>query len=134
MSDTIANFLIGVKNAALVGKKEVIVPHSKVKENLAKILINEGFLSKAEVDKNGGKKNLKVFLKDKGSRIRKIEINRFSKPGRRVYIQARRIGLIRGKGVVIVSTPQGLLTAKEARKKNLGGELICKVSENVANR
>lgn len=128
INDPIADFLTRLKNAALAGLKTVVVPHSKIKENLAKILKNEGFLKKAEVSGKGLEKKLILDLTKEKNKVALIEVKRISKLGRRVYVKAKDIAkLQKGLGIIILSTPLGLLTGKEARKKNQGGEVICKI-------
>jgi len=131
MNDPIGDFLIRIKNAAMAGKTAFVVPYSKLKEELAKILIAEQFLSKSEVITENEKKNLSVSLFLKDNKVTRIEAKRISKPGRKVYIKAKDIRKLRGLETTIVSTSQGLMTAKNALKKNLGGELICKIIKNV---
>lgn len=131
MNDPIGDFLIRIKNAAMAGRTAFVVPYSKIKEELAKILIAEKFLSKTEVVSENKKKNLSVSLFLTDNKVTRIDAKRISKPGRKVYIKAKDIRKIRGLETTIVSTPQGLMTAKNALKKNVGGELICKLIKNV---
>lgn len=128
ISDPIADLLIRIKNASMAGSKNVSVPYSKLKENLAKILQVEGYLKKVAVSGEGVQKELVLTLAEEGSKPRPIEVKRISKPGGRVYVQAKEIKLWRrGLGTVIISTPKGLMTGKQALQKKLGGEIICKV-------
>lgn len=129
MTDPIADFIIRIKNAALAGNKSIIAPYSKVKESLAGILQKEGWLTKVEVAEKDGKKDLVLSIAEvKEGGVRPIEVKRISKPGRRVYIKAKDIRKAsRGLGTVIISTPQGLMTDKDAIAKNVGGEVICRV-------
>lgn len=126
--DPIADFLIRIKNAALAKRGIVLVPYSKLKENIALVLQKSGFLSKVEVKENAGKKQLILSLVEEDGKLRLVEVKRISKPGRRVYVKAADVKTyMRGLGTVIISTPAGVLTGREALKKNLGGEVICKV-------
>lgn len=127
ISDPIADFLIRIKNISLAGGKSLSVPYSKAKEELAKILVEEGYLSKIEVTGKGVEKKLVVALaENRQSKI--VEVKRISKPGRRVYLKAKGIkGFKKGLGTLILSTPKGLMTAEKALAANLGGEAICKV-------
>lgn len=128
ISDPIADLLIRIKNASMAGNKSVSVPYSGVKENLAKILQTEGYLKKVAVTGKGAKKELVLNLSEEKGKPRPFEVKRISKPGRRVYVKAREISTFRrGLGIIVVSTPQGLMTGKEALAKKLGGELVCKV-------
>lgn len=128
MNDPIADLLIRIKNAALSGHKTVVAPYSKVKESLVNVLKKEGFLERIEVSEDEKKKQLTLTLvEQKGKRVL-IEVKRISKPGRRVYVKAKDIRVLkRGLGIVIISSPAGLITADEALKKNLGGEVVCKI-------
>jgi len=126
MTDPIADMLTRIRNAAAIRKPEVVLPLSRVKFEIAKILEKEGYL--AGVEKTESKDGLTLKLKygPDGSAIR--DIRRVSKPGRRVY--APKTGLPRvlnDIGVAIVSTSAGLMTNKEARKRGLGGEIVCEV-------
>lgn len=129
MNDSIADFLIRIKNACLAKKRKVSAPYSKFKEELAKILKTERFLEKIEVEGDQSKKQLILTLPEKEGKVSLLEVERISKSGRRVYIKSKNIrSFSRGLGIVIISTPSGLMTAKEAVKKNLGGEIICKIT------
>jgi len=125
--DNIADFLIRIKNASLSQKETLVCPFSKFNEGLAKILKEEGFIDKVEVLGEGKDKRLSITLHSDKNKVREVEVKRISKPGRRVYIKAKSIKTLRGLGVTIVSTPQGLMTAKNAIKKSLGGEVVCKI-------
>lgn len=129
INDPIADFLIRIKNAALAGKEKISSPYSKINKNLAGILLKEGYLEKIEETNKGNIKNLGLTLSAKLIKEKSVDIRRISKPGRRVYTKAKKVrALKRGLGVVILSTPQGVMTADEALKKNLGGEVIGKVT------
>lgn len=125
--DIISDFLIRIKNAALAGKQALFSPFSKGSLELAKILQKQGFLEKVEVIEEGKKKNLKVSLLKEKNKTCLFEIERISKPGRRVYYKAKDLKQPRGLWKIIVSTPEGLMEAKEALKNNCGGEVICKI-------
>ncbi len=125
--DNIADFLIRIKNASMAQQPSLSCPFTKFNEELAKILKEEGFLEKIEV--NGEKVDKKIDMtltKDK-NKINIIDVKRVSKPGRRVYIKSKGIRAIRGIGITIISTPKGLMSAKKALKNGLGGEVVCKV-------
>ena len=124
MNDPIADFLIRIKNAALAGRQTTSAPHSKIKEKIVGILKEEGFIKDYRVE---GENIIISLTKDK-NKNRLLEVRRISKPSRRVYVKAKNIGiLLRGLGITILSTPEGLMNAKNAQKKNLGGEIICKI-------
>ena len=128
MTDPIADMLTQIRNAFAVGKEEVILPHSKAKLEIAKILEKEKFVDKVQTEKNKFeviKINLK-YLSTGECAIRSIK--RVSKPGRRVYVNARMLPhVLNDLGIAIVSTPQGIMTNRDARKKHLGGEIVCEV-------
>lgn len=130
ITDPIADFLIQIKNGYLARKKEIIVPFSIIREKLAQILMVEGYLEKFEArsSKLETKKELVLTLKYNGKKSVLTEVKRVSKPGLRIYVNKNEIPRVLGDlGMVIISTPQGLMTGKTARKQGLGGELICKV-------
>jgi small subunit ribosomal protein S8 len=129
MTDPIADFLTRVRNANSIGQRNVVMPASKLKVGLAQILQEEGFVSSYKVEPGEPQSVLTVELKygpDGEKVIRKIE--RVSKPGCRVYSSATRIPtVLRGLGVYILSTNQGVVSDRTARKLNAGGEVLCKV-------
>lgn len=128
MTDPIADMLIRIKNGYLARKKTVSLPYSRIKEELAKILKKKGFLGEIEVEEKKGRKSLALKLKYRGKKPALTKVERVSKPGLRVYADVRKLKkIIPGLGVMIISTPQGLMTLKEAKKANLGGEIICQV-------
>jgi len=129
MSDPIADMLTRIRNGYLVRKKTVEVPYSQIIQKIAKILVREKFLTKIEIQgKKLAEKKVILHLKYKGKEPALTGIKRISKPGLRVYAKANKIPMVRlGFGITIVSTPSGLLTDREARKKNLGGEVVCQV-------
>lgn len=129
--DTIANLLSKLKNASMVSKENVEVPYSKINEEILKILKNEGYISDIKVFKNKDSviKGINVSLSYLESGKPSINnITRLSKPGRRIYRSVDDLVNKMGKfGTVIVSTSRGLMPIREAKKKRLGGELICEV-------
>lgn len=128
MNDPIADFLIRIKNAALSQRRVVVLPYSKLKENLAKILTQEKYLANFEILSGKEKKELSLSLAGDKQKVFLIDVKRISKPGRRVYAKSKDLKLLnRGLGIVILSTPSGLMTARQAIKENQGGEVICKV-------
>lgn len=127
VTDPVADFIIRIKNGYLVRKKLVEVPWSKMKEKLAEMLVKEGFLKSAKV-KGEKFKTLELELKYEGKKPALTEVKRISKPGVRIYAKVNKIPRVRlGVGITIVSTPQGLMTDKEARKNHQGGELVCQI-------
>jgi small subunit ribosomal protein S8 len=127
-TDPIADMLTRIRNAIAVRKSEVNMPHSKVKESVARLLKDSGFVADvAVVDATIGK-NLKIVINGAGENARITEIVRMSKPGRRYYTGSDKIPVVkRGRGVVIISTSKGMMTGAQAKKQGVGGELICKV-------
>ncbi len=128
-TDPIADMLTRIRNAIAVRKHEVNLPHSQLKESIAKVLKEQNFIDDVKVsDSTEGKKILNIVINSENSNARITEIVRLSKPGRRLYSSATEIPVVkRGRGVVLVSTSKGLMVGAEAKNKRLGGELICKV-------
>lgn len=127
MTDPIADMLTRIRNAARARLPMVTVPHSRLKESIARIFQKEGYLS--EVDVAGDQvKTLRLRLKYRGRRNVIEGLRRISKPGVRCYASADRSPRVRGGlGVVVVSTSEGVMTGTEARRKNLGGEVLCSI-------
>ena len=126
VNDPIGDFIIRLKNASMAGRTEVSVPFSKVKYEIAQVLIREGFLASAE--KKGKKINkfLDVAVKYSPEGAPEIRgVKRISKLGKRVYVKAKEIFPVKfGHGITVISTPNGLKTDKEARKEKVGGEAM----------
>ena len=124
--DPIADLLTRLRNAKTARKSVVVMPHSKLKEQVAKILQTNKFIENVKVTEVDGFKSLELTLSADPDAI--TSLVRVSKPGRRVYTAAKDIPLVLGgRGIVIVSTSGGIMTGRDARKAGLGGELICKV-------
>lgn len=127
-TDPIADMLSRIRNAILVRKSEVRMPHSNVKEAVAKILKTNNFVSAVNVEKAEVGKTLVVTINGENENARITEIARLSTPGRRHYAKAAEIPVVkRGRGIVVVSTSKGMMTGDDAKKQGVGGELICKV-------
>ena len=127
-TDPISDMLTRIRNAIAVRKVEVSLPHSKVKESVARLLKDSNFIDAVDVKDAEVGKTLTVRLNDEQSSARITEIVRLSKPGRRHYVNAREIPIVkRGRGLVIISTSKGVMTGDQAKVQNVGGELICKV-------
>lgn len=127
-TDPISDMLTRIRNAIMVQKHEVSVPYSSIKESIAKLLAENKFISSVKVEGKGIDKHLVVTINPGSTNASITVIERMSKPGRRQYVNVRGIPTIkRGRGIVIISTSQGLMTGTDARAKSLGGELICKV-------
>jgi small subunit ribosomal protein S8 len=127
MIDPIADMLTRIRNASRALLPVVEMPHSRMKESLAKILKQEGYVADVAVD-GTPRKTIKLRLKYEGKKCVIEGLKRISKPGLRNYVGATEIPRVRGGlGVAVVSTSEGLMTGLEARKKNIGGELLCYV-------
>ncbi len=127
-TDPIADMLTRLRNAIAVNKNEISLPHSKVKESVARLLKDTNFISGIDIkDATVGKTlHLTIHRPDQNAHI--TQIQRLSKPGRRLYSKADNIPQVKnGRGIVIVSTSKGVMTGKQAKSQHLGGELICKV-------
>ncbi len=130
MTDPIADMLTRIRNANVAFHDEVVMPSSKLKVALAGILAKEGYIEGFDVAQNDGPQaSLKLQLKYTQERKRTISgIRRVSKPGLRVYANADRLPrVLGGMGIAIISTNQGLVTDREARKRHIGGEVLCHV-------
>lgn len=127
VGDTIGDFIIRLKNAGMVGKKEISVPYSKLRHAVATKLVAAGYLVSAEQQgkKDVVQKTLAVTLKYEGGKHRINGVKRVSKPGRRLYTKVADIHQVKfGNGHMILSTPAGILTNEEARAQNVGGEQL----------
>ena len=129
VNDPIADMLTRIRNASLVQHPKVVMPTSKIKVGIAKILTEEGFLGGYSVTEEAPQPNLVLTLKYSGKGEAVINgLERVSKPGRRVYAGHKEIPWVRsGLGISIVSTPQGLMTGRKARRAKAGGEILCNV-------
>lgn len=124
-TDPIADLLTRIRNASRAGKKSVAIPHSKLKEELAKVLESEGIITKTRINRSGKFSEILVTLKEDK---KNIDLSRISKPGQRVYKKADQIRPVRnGFGISVLSTSQGLLTGDKAKELGIGGEVLCEV-------
>jgi small subunit ribosomal protein S8 len=130
MSDPIADMLTRIRNAQLAEKISVRMPLSKVKKAIAQVLIDEGYVDGMNiVDESGKKPELELSLKYYSGRPVIEKIERVSRPGLRIYKGAQDIPrVMNGLGVAIMSTPQGVMTDRKARKTGIGGEVLCIVA------
>jgi small subunit ribosomal protein S8 len=129
MTDPIADFLTRLRNANSAYHDEVVLPHSKLKANIAEILLREGYISSFRSEQGEKSKNLVVELKYGPNRERSIAgLRRVSKPGLRVYAKSTNLPkVLGGLGVAIISTSSGLLTDRQATKQRVGGEVLAYV-------
>jgi len=129
MTDPIADFLTFIRNASLARHDSVRIPRSKLKQRIAEILQAEGFIKSCEVVEDGKQGFLQITLKydDEGQPVLS-GLKRVSKPGLRIYVSKDRIPkVLGGLGITILTTSKGVMTDREARKENVGGEVICSV-------
>ena len=125
VTDPIADMLTRIRNANVMRYKEVEVPASKIKIEIARILKEEGFISDYKIKKNNIQDNIVLYLKYSGKERVITGLKRISKPGLRVYAKAEEIPtVLSGLGIAIISTSKGLMTDKDARKASLGGEVL----------
>ena len=128
VTDPIADMLTRIRNAQAVTHKTVVIPFSKLKLNLAEILVKENLIKKVTPQGRKTKKVIEIELKYQKGRPVINALKRISKPGRRLYIKKNEIRLIRqGFGLSVISTSKGLMTNIEARRKGLGGEVLCEI-------
>ena len=127
-TDPISDMFTRIRNAIAVNKHEVSLPHSTIKESVARLLKDSNFIDGVFVKYAEVGKTLTLVINDENSNARITEISRISKPGRRYYVNSKEIPVVkRGRGLVIVSTSKGLMTGDRAKSEHIGGELICKV-------
>jgi small subunit ribosomal protein S8 len=129
MTDPLADMLTRIRNAVAVGHEKVDMPLSKLREGVAGILVKEGFIDRFETGGEGAQKSLTLFLRYGPRRTPAIAgMRRVSRPGHRVYRQSSAIPRVQGGlGVAVVSTSQGLMADRDARRRSLGGEVLCEV-------
>ena len=129
MTDPLADMLTRIRNASMAKHSKVDVPASKIKINLAKILKNEGYIKNYKLIKGQGHGLLRIYLKYDQSRQSAITgLRRLSKPGRRVYVKGKDVpSVLNGMGVAVLSTSKGIMAGRDAKKQNVGGELICSI-------
>src|SRR3990167_8076236 len=128
MQDPVADMLTRIRNAQAMGIKTITMPYSNVKNDMLKVLQDEGYVGQYEVISNGNKKNISVELKYFQARPVIDSIKRISKPSLRVYRSCNDLPTVRGGfGIVIVSTPKGVMSDRAARAQQVGGEVLCTV-------
>lgn len=128
LSDPIADFLTRIRNISNSGGAQVNAPYSKIKSEIARILKQEGYIANYEIDTTGKFPVIKLQTKIQNRKSAITGLRRISKPGLRKYVGAGEIPrVLGGMGISILSTPAGLLTGREAKKQNVGGELLAYV-------
>jgi len=129
MSDPIADMLTRIRNGQMAGHAKVVIPASKAKQAIAKVLSDEGYVSTFSVNENSGKPELSVDLKYYEGKPVIEMIKRVSRPGLRVYKNKDELPeVIGGLGIALISTSNGIMTDRDARKAGIGGEVICFVA------
>lgn len=123
ITDTLSNLFSKIKNGFLCKKTKIIQQNSKQSINVLNILVNEGFIKSYKIN---SKNQIEVYLKYKNNKSIINEISRLSKPGKRLYVKNKDL-YIKAQGILLLSTSIGILTNLEAKKLNVGGELICKI-------
>lgn len=128
MSDPIADMLTRVRNAQAVGHPDVAIPASKSKAAIAQVLKDQGYIQDFAVEGETAAKAITIELKYYQDKPVITGLRRVSKPSCRVYVKATQVPRVRGgMGVAVLSTPEGVISGKEARRRNVGGEVICYV-------
>jgi len=126
IADPIGDMLIRIKNAYMAERKETLVPLSKEKEAVAKVLVETKIIEKYAVIGEGFLKELQLILKT--DRKSMLEVKRISKPGRRIYVRSGKYPTVKGgKGTLLVSTSKGIMDSKQAQKLKIGGELLAEL-------
>lgn len=128
MSDTIADLITRIRNAQRAQKDSVSIPYSKMKSSICKVLTEEGYITSFSID-GDLKKTLSVILKYHEGKPVIENIKRISRPGLRIFKPTKDVPLVKnGLGICIISTSKGIMSDKQAREENCGGEIICYVS------
>ena len=125
LTDPIADFLTRIRNASQSGKSELLAPFSKIKADIARILKQEGYISAYEIETSGTRPQIKVVTKFVNRAPAITGLKRVSRPGLRKYVGAQEVPrVLGGLGITILSTPKGVMSGREAKKENVGGELL----------
>jgi len=129
MSDPVADMLTRIRNAHMVDKKEVNIPASNLKSAIASVMQQEGYIESFSVDGEAASKTLSIKLKYYEDKPVIDSLERISKPSLRVYVKSTEMpSIMNGLGIVIVSTPKGVMTGQNAAAQNVGGEVLCSIS------
>jgi len=129
MSDPVADMLTRIRNAHMVDKKEVNIPASSLKSAIASVMQQEGYIESFSVNGEAAAKTLTIKLKYYDDKPVIDSLQRISKPSLRVYVKSTEMpSVMNGLGIVIVSTPKGVMTGQNAAAENVGGEVLCSVS------
>lgn len=129
MSDPVADMLTRIRNAHMVDKKEVNIPASNLKSAIASVMQQEGYIESFSVNGEAATKTLTIKLKYYDNKPVIDSLQRISKPSLRVYVKSTEMpSVMNGLGIVIISTPKGVMTGQNAAAENVGGEVLCSVS------
>jgi len=124
-TDPIADLLTRIRNGITAHHESAIVPHSKIKENILKVMKEKGFIEDYKIEEHKGIKNIKIIFAEKHY---DMTLKRVSSPGQRIYIKKENIKPIKnGLGISIISTSKGIMSNVEAKRNQLGGELLCEI-------
>lgn len=128
MTDPIADMITRIKNALMAGRTTVMIPHSKMKQSIGQLLVNNGYVESMEVKDIKPQGEIVIGLKYVNKVPAITEVRRLSKPGRRMYSSSKKVPrALGGYGLTIVSTSKGVMSDVEARKLNVGGEVLCQI-------
>ncbi|PLX26350.1 30S ribosomal protein S8 [Candidatus Parcubacteria bacterium] len=128
MTDPIADMLTRIRNAVAVRKPEVVLPFSKLKFSVAQLLEQEKYVDKAEKIKDGNFDAIRIALKYNGKNAAIRHIKCISSPGQRIYVSSKEMPhVLNGYGTAVISTSKGVMTSQEAKRQNVGGELMCEI-------
>jgi small subunit ribosomal protein S8 len=127
-TDPIADMLTRIRNAIAVNKAEISLPHSRIKEDVAKLLVENNFIDGERVEGDKTTKLLILTINRDNANARITDIAKLSRPGRRSYVNSKEIPTVKqGRGMVIISTSKGVMSGEQAKTEHVGGELICQV-------
>ena len=128
MTDPIADMIIRIKNACMAERKDLVMPHSRVKEAIIKLLKENNYITDYEVIEKAPQKEIKIVLRYVGKLSAITDVKRVSKPGKRTYVKASEIPkTLNGYGLTILSSNLGIMDDKAARKAKVGGEILCQI-------
>jgi small subunit ribosomal protein S8 len=128
MTDPIADMIIRIKNACMAERKDLVMPHSKVKEAIVKLLKENNYITDYEIIEKEPQKEIKIVLRYVGKLSAITNVKRVSKPGKRTYVKADEIPkTLNGYGLTILSSNLGIMDDKAARKAKVGGEILCQI-------
>lgn len=128
VTDPVADFLTRIRNGNMAGLETVEAPASRIKANIAKVLKDEGYIRNFRLVRTGTKHYLRIYMKYENGEKAITGIKRESKPGLRRYVDCEKLPrVLNGAGTVILSTPKGVITGREAKKQRVGGEVLCSI-------